>query len=68
MTYCPGNLSKQEILGVNFQYANLEEMLKIYNPQELKDGYNVVNGEEIYYISNPATGLWSFRNRFINNI
>jgi hypothetical protein len=31
----------------------------------LKDGYNKLsNGEEIYYISNPALGLWAFKDRF----
>ncbi len=42
-----------------------EEAIKIYNPEELVDGYNTLaNGEEIYYISNPALGLWSSRDRF----
>ena len=35
-----------------------EDAVKLYNPKELKDGFNTVNGEEIYYISNPALGLW----------
>ena len=64
ITYCPGNLTKEEIESVNFKYADLKEMIKLYNPDTLKDGYNVVNGEEIFYISNPALGLWAFRDRF----
>jgi hypothetical protein len=40
-------------------------MLEKYNPGKLKDGFNDVNGEEIYFISNPALGLWSFKDRFI---
>jgi len=36
-----------------------------YNPETLKDGINVMpDGEEIFYISNPAIGLWSVRERF----
>ena len=31
-----------------------------YDPEKLKDGWNIVDGEEIYYISNPALGLWVF--------
>lgn len=62
--YCPGNLTKEEIESVNFQYADLNKMLKIYNPEKLKDGFNEVNGEKIYYISNPAIGLWAYRERF----
>jgi nickel-dependent lactate racemase len=69
VTYCPGNgsenLTKEEIESVGFQYANLDEMLKIYDPNSLRDGWNKLdNGEEYYYISNPALGLWAFRERF----
>ena len=46
----------------------LSEMLKIYNPLKLTDGINILNnGEEIYYISNPALGLWAWKERFINS-
>jgi len=65
ITYCPGHLSRQEIESVGYQYADLDEMMKRYNPAELKDGWNEVAGEEIYYISNPALGLWAYQNRFI---
>ncbi len=65
ITYCPGQLSKEEIESVNFKYASLDEMIKKYNPEKLKDGFNTLsNGEEIYYISNPALGLWAFKDRF----
>ncbi len=64
ITYCPGKLTKQEIESVNFKYAPLAEMLEKYNPTKLKDGFNTINGEEIYYISNPAIGLWAFKDRF----
>ena len=64
ITYCPGHLSEKEMESVNFQYADLNEMLKIYNPEKLKDGFNTVNGEEVFYISNPAMGLWSWKERF----
>jgi len=64
ITYCPGHLSKQEIESVNFKYAPQEEMLKKYNPGVLKDGFNrTSDGEEIYYIPNPALGLWACRDR-----
>jgi len=62
--YCPGNLSKNEIESVNFEYADLNKMLKKYNPEKLKDGFNEVDGEIIYYISNPAIGLWAYKERF----
>ncbi len=61
ITYCPGNLSKEEIESVNFNYAGIDEMMKKYNPDELEEGYNIMpDGEEIFFISNPAIGLWKY--------
>jgi len=66
ITYCPGYITKEEIECVNFNYASLDEMIKKYNPEKLKDGINIMpDGEEIFYISNPALGLWSYKERFI---
>lgn len=64
ITYCPGHLTREEIESVGFQYADLNEMMEKYNPGKLKDGWNMVDGEEIYYISNPALGLWAYKERF----
>ena len=64
ITYCPGHLTKEEVEGVNFKYADLDEMTKRYNPESLTDGYNDIDGEEIFYISNPALGLWAHKDRF----
>ncbi|MGD0036738.1 MAG: lactate racemase domain-containing protein [Bacteroidota bacterium] len=65
ITYCPGHQTKQEIESVNFKYADLSEMIKKYNPQKLKDGFNTMpDGEKIFYISNPALGLWAYKDRF----
>jgi nickel-dependent lactate racemase len=64
ITYCPGHLTKEEIESVNFTYADLNEMMKKYNPKKLKDGFSTIDGEEIFYISNPGMGLWSWRERF----
>jgi nickel-dependent lactate racemase len=64
VTYCPGILSREEIESVNFKYADLTETIKKYNPEKLKEGFNKMpDGEEIFYISNPAVGLWSSRER-----
>jgi nickel-dependent lactate racemase len=66
ITYCPGGITKEEIEGVNFKYADLNEMIKKYDPEKLKDGVNIMpDGEEIFYISNPALGLWAFKGRFV---
>ena len=64
VTYCPGYLTREEIESVNFRYSDLNEMMKKYNPEKLKDGFNMMaDGEEIFYISNPAVGLWSTKDR-----
>jgi nickel-dependent lactate racemase len=65
ITYCPGHLSPAEIEGVNYQYADLDEMACRYDITNLRDGRNTMpDGEEIFYVSNPAVGLWAYRGRF----
>jgi len=66
ITYCPGYLTRKEIESVNFKYSDLAEMLKRYNPKKMKEGFNRMgDGDEVYYISNPALGLWTSRQRLI---
>ncbi len=62
--YCPGHLTEQEIESVHYQYGDLTTMMAKYNPEALKDGWNVVDDEEIFYISNPGLGLWAYEGRF----
>lgn len=65
ITYCPGKLSRQEIESVHYRYGDLKEMMERYRPERLREGFNTLpDGEEIFYISNPALGLWSWRERF----
>ncbi len=65
ITYCPGHLTQQEIEGVGFKYAALNTMRQRYDPAQLKNGWNTLpDGEKIFYISNPALGLWACRSRF----
>jgi nickel-dependent lactate racemase len=64
ITYCPGKLTRQEIESVNFKYADLAKMTQRFNPEKLKDGFNeMADGEEIFFISNPALGLWTSKDR-----
>src|SRR5450759_3108030 len=66
ITYCPGHLTREEIESVNFKYHDLTKMMKKYNPEKLKDGFNKMgDGEEIFYISNPALGLWTSKQRLV---
>ncbi|MBN2712635.1 MAG: DUF2088 domain-containing protein [Planctomycetes bacterium] len=66
ITYCtdPDKLSKEEVEGVGFKWAPYSEMAAKYDPEKLKDGLQTVDGEEIYYISNPALGLWALKEQF----
>ena len=66
ITYCPGpGVSKEEIESVGFAYGNLDEAMKRYPADIMKDGWNTMpDGEEVYYISNPALGLWAYPSRF----
>ncbi|MCR4824738.1 MAG: lactate racemase domain-containing protein [Bacteroidales bacterium] len=65
ITYCPGDgMTPEEIEGVGFNYCHYNDMVARYPLESLKDGWNVVNGEEVYYISNPALGLWAHPDRF----
>jgi len=64
ITYCPGNLTREEIESVNFKYSDLSTMLKRYDPVKLHEGINKLpDGDEIYYISNPALGLWAAKDK-----
>ncbi len=64
--YCPGSeMTREEIESVGYEYASYEDMSAIYDPEKLKDGWNTMaDGEEIFFVSNPALGLWSVKEKF----
>ncbi|MDO5440961.1 MAG: lactate racemase domain-containing protein [Bacillota bacterium] len=64
ITYAVKNISEEEIKSVGFIPASYDEMIKKYNPEKLQYGFNNVDGEEIYYIPNPALGLWIDKGKF----
>ncbi|TWU31717.1 lactate racemase domain-containing protein [Novipirellula artificiosorum] len=67
ITYCPGEggVTLDEVRSVGFEAEAYAEMAARYNPETLKDGFNTLpDGEEIFYISNPALGLWAYREKF----
>jgi nickel-dependent lactate racemase len=67
ITYCPGRISRAEIEGVNFKYADINAMMRRYNPKAMKDGFNTMpDREEVFFISNPALGLWAHKGKFFN--
>jgi len=68
VTYAAKKISRAEIESVFCNYADYDEVVKIYDPQSLKEGENIMSdGEEIFYVSKPALGLWAERNRFKQN-
>jgi nickel-dependent lactate racemase len=63
ITWCPGHLTREEVEGVGFSYADLNTMLQRYSPEKLTHGYNHIDGEDVFFIANPGLGLWAHRNR-----
>ena len=58
-------ITREEIEGVGFGWADYDATIARYNPETLQYGYNVLpDGEEIYYIPNPALGLWINKEKF----
>lgn len=66
ITYCTKHLSREEVESVGFQYMPYDEAVRRYDPKALPEGYNLLdNGEEIYFVHNPALGLWADKSRFV---
>lgn len=64
VTYAVKGLSREDIEGVGYNYAPYEEMTRTYDPAKMAPGHNDINGEDVFFIPNPALGLWSDRERF----
>jgi nickel-dependent lactate racemase len=62
ITYCPGpQMSAEAIRSVGFEVGDLKQ----YRTENLRDGFNRgPDGGELFYISNPALGLWALRSQF----
>jgi nickel-dependent lactate racemase len=57
VTYCPGpNISPDAVRAVGFEVGNLKD----YSVEGLKEGLN----GDVFYISNPALGLWALKTQF----
>jgi nickel-dependent lactate racemase len=67
VTYAPGHMTREEIEGVGFRYADLAETLAKYPPDRLNEGWNdLSNGERVFFIQTPSAGLWSTRKRLFD--
>ncbi len=63
ITWCPAHLTREEVEGVGFHYGDLEAMKHRYDPAKLTQGYNSIEGEQVFFIGNPGLGLWAHRSR-----
>jgi nickel-dependent lactate racemase len=64
VTYAPGKLSAVEVEGVGFNYMDINEAMALYSPEKMRNGINIVNGEEVYFIDSPSLGLWTSAAKF----
>ena len=64
ITYAVRDISRMEIESVGFRSADYAEAALKYDPVKLRYAFNTVDGEEIFYIPNPALGLWIDKERF----
>ena len=65
VTYAVKAISRAEIESVGYRSADYDELAAKYDPERLSPGFKTVGGEEIYYIPNPALGLWIDKERFV---
>ena len=65
--WCPGHLSRAEIESVGFAYGDLRAMLSRYDPSKLRQGYNRVQEEDIFFVGNPGLGLWAYRGKLLDD-
>lgn len=61
--YAPGKLTKSEIESVHYKFADLREVLDRYSPESMKEGWNTLPDEEVFFIRTPSAGLWATRER-----
>ena len=64
ITYAVQHLTEAGVRGVHFNYLPYAEAEQRYKLSQLKDGWNTISGEEVFFISNPALGLWALRKDF----
>ena len=65
VTWCPKSLTREEVEGVGYAYGDFDAMSKKYDVLKMKEGWNTMpDGERVYFIHNPAVGLWATKSRF----
>ena len=65
ITYAVNSIPRREVEGVGFSSADFGEAAARYDPARLSYGWNTLpDGERIFFIPNPALGLWINREKF----
>ncbi len=66
ITYAVRCISQSEIAGVGYAAVSYDHITQKYNPSKLQYGYNTMpDGEVVFFIPNPALGLWINRETFV---
>lgn len=69
VTYCPGALTPEEIIGVGYDYRPIDEALEEFPIDSLQPGWNqTANGESFFFVRNPAQGLWASPERLVGRL
>jgi nickel-dependent lactate racemase len=65
ISYAPGpSVGREEIASVGYQWADLDRALERYSPRGRLAGFHTTaDGEDFFFVPNPALGLWSTAGR-----
>jgi len=64
VTYATDGLSAHDVESAGFEHMPLQQALDTFDINAISDGPDFIDGEEIFFIKNPATGLWAHKERF----
>ena len=61
--WCPVNQAKKRLKVFAIAYGDLKTMLARYDVRKVRQGHNRIDGEEIFFLANPGSGLWACRDK-----
>ncbi len=64
ITYCAPRAMAEQVKAVGYEYMDVEEAMAYWAPATLKEGVNSTARGDVFYIGNPALGLWATKSRF----
>lgn len=54
-----GDMTRDWVEKVGYEHRALGDALQQFDPEQLKPGWNKVDGGRIWYVNNPGLGLWT---------